>query len=54
MYHEPKQRDHGAMRVGLADGITFPEFMVAGTIAAILVAIVGLSFVDVIAAQRLQ
>jgi len=54
MHHESRQCYRGAARVGPPRGFTLIEFMVAVTIAAILVAIAGPSFVDLTATQRVK
>ena len=54
MYQQSKHRYCGATRVGLRRGFTAIELVVAMAIAAILVAMAGPSFVDLIAAQRVK
>ena len=54
MVQESRHRYHGATRVALRRGFTVIEFMVALAITAILVAIAGPSFADLIAAQRVK
>jgi len=54
MYQQSKHRYCGATRVGLRRGFTAIELVVAMAIAAILVAMAGPSFVDLISAQRVK
>ncbi len=54
MVHESKHRYRDATRVGMRRGFTAIELVVAMAITAILVAMAGPAFVDLIAAQRVK